>query len=357
MATPLQTISGIDLGDVNSHAFPSPITAGSAIIVAWMGRQSQSVSVTDDVNAGAYSSPLGSYHSAGSDSDVQILVKENCAAGTTTLTFSPSFQFGGYVAFEVPGLATSSIVSGTPVEGEVLDNAAPYTPAISITTAAANDFVVFVACDRNNNAATCTGVAGDITNFVAPGIGFGVGYATIAAAGTISAGLTFDAADYWAMQAVAFKAAGGAPAALAGSASATATAAGTLTPNQSAAPIADISAGAWVPSTGGSLYAMLDEAAADDGDYITAPVANSVAEVRLASMNDPLASSSHTLRYRMMSPVSASIRITIMQGAVQIAQWTEATTPALTTYSHTLSGAEADAITDYNNLRVRLEAL
>jgi hypothetical protein len=46
---------------------------------------------------------------------------------------------------------------------------------------------------------------------------------------------------------------------------------------QYARPSADVSAGGWTPSTGTDLYAMLDEAIADDVDYIvssTAPVAD-----------------------------------------------------------------------------------
>ena len=44
-----------------------------------------------------------------------------------------------------------------------------------------------------------------------------------------------------------------------------------------------------------------------------------------------------------------------MQGATQIAQWTEVMSPTWTTYAHTLSAPEAAAITDYTDLRVRID--
>jgi hypothetical protein len=46
-----------------------------------------------------------------------------------------------------------------------------------------------------------------------------------------------------------------------------------------------------------------------------------------------------------------------MQGGTQIAAWTHTDVPAgFTTASQTLSGTEADAITDYTNLDLVFEA-
>lgn len=71
-------------------------------------------------------------------------------------------------------------------------------------------------------------------------------------------------------------------------------------PPQVVAPTSDISAGTWTPSTGATLYGVLDETVADDSDYMTsagAPVADT-AEVKFAPMVDPVASTGHILRYR-----------------------------------------------------------
>lgn len=70
---------------------------------------------------------------------------------------------------------------------------------------------------------------------------------------------------------------------------------------QIAVPIADISAGGWTPSTGTDLYAMTDEAVADDSDYdqsATTPT-NDVMEVQVTSLTDPASSSGHVVRYRL----------------------------------------------------------
>jgi hypothetical protein len=51
---------------------------------------------------------------------------------------------------------------------------------------------------------------------------------------------------------------------------------------------------------------------------------------------------------------TSGIQVSLMQGATVIATWTHDPAPvSWTTYSQTLSGAEADSITDYSALRFR----
>ena len=126
-------------------------------------------------------------------------------------------------------------------------------------------------------------------------------------------------------------------------------------PPQLAAPSADVSAGGWTASTGSDLYAMLDEAAADDGDYISTTAA-STCEVALGSLSDPASSTGHVVRYRI-SATSGGITVRLRQGTTTIASWTHDPAPAsLTTYEQTLSGGEADSITDYTALKLQFEA-
>ena len=66
-------------------------------------------------------------------------------------------------------------------------------------------------------------------------------------------------------------------------------------------PISDISAGGWVPSSGGDLYAMLDEVSASDSDYIQGDSSDTAAEVLLSTVTDPVSSSGHILRFRAQS--------------------------------------------------------
>lgn len=121
------------------------------------------------------------------------------------------------------------------------------------------------------------------------------------------------------------------------------------------APISDLSAGGWSPSSGSDLYAMLDESAASDADYIVSSSATSC-EIRLAVGADPGASTGHVLRYRLLAG-SGSIAVALKQGSTTIASWgPHALTGAAQDFAQTLSGAEADSITDYSDLRVVLTA-
>lgn len=126
-------------------------------------------------------------------------------------------------------------------------------------------------------------------------------------------------------------------------------------PPQLLAPVSGVSAGSWTPSSGFDLYAMLDEAAANDADYIVTPGA-STCEVALAVADDPAVSTDHVVRYRI-SAANGGITVRLRQGITTIASWTHAPAPTTpTTYAQTLSGAEADSITDYAALRLQFEA-
>ena len=121
-------------------------------------------------------------------------------------------------------------------------------------------------------------------------------------------------------------------------------------------PVSDVSAGGWTASTGSDLYAMLDEAAADDGDYITTTSATTC-EVALGSLTDPASSTGHIVRYRI-SATGGGIIVRLREGSTTIASWTHNPAPASpTTYAQTLSGGEADSITSYSALKLQFEAI
>ena len=124
---------------------------------------------------------------------------------------------------------------------------------------------------------------------------------------------------------------------------------------QFARPTADASTGTWVSSLGGPLYAAIDEVTADDADYISTTY-GSVCEVSLGSLIDPAVSAGHKVRYRLAADAGGII-VRLRQGSTTIAFWTHNPAPAsLTTYEQTLSGAEADSITDYSALKLQFEA-
>jgi hypothetical protein len=123
-----------------------------------------------------------------------------------------------------------------------------------------------------------------------------------------------------------------------------------------ARPSSDLSAGAWTPSTASDLYAMLDETTASDTDYIETTTA-STCEVALNAVTDPATSSGQVVTIRAQSANGNDLVATLKQGATTIATRTFTSLGAsLADYTITLTGAECDAITDYADLSVTLEA-
>ena len=129
---------------------------------------------------------------------------------------------------------------------------------------------------------------------------------------------------------------------------------------QLARPSADVSnAGAWSPTP---LFAEIDEPTADDS--VTAvvsknnPSTTDTFEVSLSSLNDPNASTGHIIRYRTRKQggvKTEELRVDLYQGTTLIRQgnWTGGLGTSWTTFTDTLTSGEADAITDYTNLRLR----
>jgi hypothetical protein len=120
--------------------------------------------------------------------------------------------------------------------------------------------------------------------------------------------------------------------------------------NTIARPSADTSAGAWLPSAGSDIYAMLDEVSPDDADYIYATTATAC-EVALNAVSDPGTSSGQVVSYQVWSPTGDGLTVKLKQGTTTIATWTHATLPTTaTTYQQALTAGECDAITDYTAL-------
>lgn len=128
---------------------------------------------------------------------------------------------------------------------------------------------------------------------------------------------------------------------------------------QFARPTSDVSLGGWTSPA----FSAIDEVTASDADFTSSPSApsNATLEVALGSVEDPQASTGHVVRYRFQkdSGGGATINLTValMQGAVQIASWSHSNIAnGYVTAAQTLTGPQADAITDYSNLRLRFTA-
>lgn len=135
---------------------------------------------------------------------------------------------------------------------------------------------------------------------------------------------------------------------------------------QFARPSADTVRTAWTDQGGGTtnIYTTIDESVASDADYIktpTPPGANEF-ETLLTSVTDPVSSTGHIMRWRRRKqPASGSAQINLttrlLQGVTQIKSVADNDIPgSFTDTSATLSGAEADAITDYADLRYEFVA-
>lgn len=132
---------------------------------------------------------------------------------------------------------------------------------------------------------------------------------------------------------------------------------------QYAYPVSDVTDGAWTTQSGGTdLYTAIDETTADDADYIQSDAAagTSSCKVRLGAVTDPASSAGHSLTYRIAKDPAdgAQINMTvrIKQSTTVIAEQTHTNiSSTYTEYTLTLSGAEADSITDYSILDVEFE--
>ena len=130
-------------------------------------------------------------------------------------------------------------------------------------------------------------------------------------------------------------------------------------PIQFARPDSDITVGGWTITP---LFQKLDEVTRSDADFITSPIdpsspTNDV-EIGLSGVTDPATGTGHTLRYTFrFSGAGSGVTLTVQlrQGATIIASFDEGsiTNTAFIQRDRTLTTAQADSITDYNDLRIR----
>ena len=135
---------------------------------------------------------------------------------------------------------------------------------------------------------------------------------------------------------------------------------------QFARPDGDISTGSWTDEgtsfNDGSLWTSIEETSEDsDTSYILDAAANTTSEVSLTNVTDPAVGTGHILRAWMRSSGSGGperLVLALFEGATQ-----RATSGNLSNRSgtygevtYTLTAGEADAITAYTDLRIRLIA-
>lgn len=121
---------------------------------------------------------------------------------------------------------------------------------------------------------------------------------------------------------------------------------------QYARPSSDVSNSGWATAP---LWSKVDEVVADDADLISASSNGNVCELGMGSVTDPNGNTGHTITIRRRSAAGHSCTIDLVQGTTVIASFTDTTAGAtFADITYTLSASEADAITNYADLRLRL---
>lgn len=141
---------------------------------------------------------------------------------------------------------------------------------------------------------------------------------------------------------------------------------------QTAVPIADTTLGNWTNGSFGTtdIYTKIDEGVAspNDSDYIRTPAvpATEVYVCQLTALSDPNSSSDHTITARLRKDTSGggTINFTVQLRESYVNEGSPGTLIATLTasdvtssyvdYSYNLTGTEADSITDYGALYLRI---
>lgn len=125
-------------------------------------------------------------------------------------------------------------------------------------------------------------------------------------------------------------------------------------------PTSDVSVGLWSTTP---LFNKIDEGTVDDADLIVSATnpSNDTCEVALNAATDPVSSVNHILSYRYKKSANAGrqidLTVRLVQGTTILATFTHTNiSNTITQADQTLSGAQADSITNYGDLRIRFAA-
>lgn len=128
---------------------------------------------------------------------------------------------------------------------------------------------------------------------------------------------------------------------------------------QFARPDSDVATTGWSSTP---LWSKIDESSASDADAITGIFTSNTlatAEVGLSNVSDPLQNTGHkiSVRARTNNPsLEETFFCDIVQGTTVKATLIAVLSGSYITYTYTLSGTEADSISNYSDLRLRFRA-
>ena len=116
-----------------------------------------------------------------------------------------------------------------------------------------------------------------------------------------------------------------------------------------ARPSSDVRAGGWLPSTGTTLYGVINEVVPDAAYIYTSTL--STCEIALNATVAP----GNTLSYKATSSMGNGITVTLLAGGAQIATWSHALTTTDDLYTQTLTAAQSAAMAG-GNVTVQITA-
>jgi hypothetical protein len=123
-----------------------------------------------------------------------------------------------------------------------------------------------------------------------------------------------------------------------------------------ARPSFDLAAGPWLPSTGSSLAAVIDEPSADATDFIKTTSPGSC-RVQLNPVVPPVAGTRQVVRYQAWSPTGDRLAVRLLQGSTVIASWAHEPAPLVETiFAQQLTAGQVAAISDWSALAFEFEA-
>jgi hypothetical protein len=349
--TALQQAS--NAGTSGSPAFPSNVAAGSLLIAVETGPSAfDPAGVPSDTRGTTYTR-LRRISDATNDIAAVVWYGIAPSAGANTVTFPSSTSFDSYI------IAEYSVDAGTiSLRAETGSTPASHTSATdnissgTATSVLSDSLVIGVSVEDGADVTIAAGsnfVLDEQTNLEGfTGNPVSLEHRTAATPGSYAATFTANATGrgYAFVGIFETDAAGSGAVEL--------------------APTADSVDGTWTDQAAGTaLAAAIDETTPSDTDYIqsVSEPQDAGCRVKLASGTDPASSSGHIVRWRIRkdAPGGSTVGMTVKlyQGGgnsigagTLIASFTRADVDgsAWTTYDETLSGAEADAITNYADL-------
>jgi hypothetical protein len=235
--------------------------------------------------------------------EIWRLLAPAATTANIVLTYSAATGHSGTVgAYQTSGQDTTTPEGTAATKASTVSGTS--TGSLAISGAASDDLVIWGIADSDGFAITPTatggGTAAELFDLASSGEESEAG----TAAGTVTAlSATLAGTTGYAMAAIPLKALTSTTLVSTGVDSEEALGSASLAQDsvQTAGPVSDVAAGAWTPSTGVDLFAMVDEPAIDDTDWIVSSVnpQADLAELALGPLTDPASSDGHVIQYRI----------------------------------------------------------